>query len=692
MKRKILIILLILLSLLTSCKSKCGKNKQVQNINIGNDDTSYGTSIDELNLYNGHFEEDIVDIQINCVSGTNNAYTINNNTITFSNISEDTVYEISGKLSGNIIIDIDDNYKFDLELKGLSIVSRNTNPIIILGGNEVAIVAKKDYNNYIYDQREQIDENDETLYSGAIYSLSDLEIGGKGNLILVSENNNGIHTKDDLQVKNLTMTVVCIDNALKGNDSVEIESGNLTLISTKGDAIKTSNSSISEKGNQKGTVSIIGGTHNIYAACDGIDAAYDVLIDNNTTINIYTDKYSNYSDVVTDVSLNNNYICFTSDLYYYSIKYYNSDDDYKWVNANYYSNVFTGRSTYYYYSFEKNTEYDKLQFYIYESEEDLAQDENYLVTSDLFTINANYDTILLTNRGGYLTYSWTNYSSTSQQGSFGGMGGMQEGNSDKGTYSTKGIKAANQITINNGQINIKSYDDAIHANKDIELENGNTPLGRININGGTINIYSNDDGIHADGNLNITNGLINITNSYEGIEGLYINITGGNISVYSKDDGINSTTTAGSAIKINDGNLYIYCSGDGIDANSRSSYSGIEFAGGNVVIITTSGGNSAIDTEQGYKYTGGNVVAIMPKGGMSNEVTHCKDFSSIGKMTTMSLSANEYLIAKINNTKATIQIPTNISAYIIVLGDSSPSLSTKNSVNIDLDNDGVNWN
>ena len=38
---------------------------------------------------------------------------------------------------------------------------------------------------------------------------------------------------------------------------------------------------------------------------------------------------------------------------------------------------------------------------------------------------------------------------------------MGDGNSDKGEHSTKGIKAANEIVINAGTINIKAYDDGL---------------------------------------------------------------------------------------------------------------------------------------------------------------------------------------------------------------------------------------
>ena len=269
------------------------------------------------------------------------------------------------------------------------------------------------------------------------------------------------------------------------------------------------------------------------------------------------------------------------------------------------------------------------------------------------------------------------------------MGG---GNTDKGEYSTKGIKAANEIVINNGTVNIKSYDDAIHANNDTTLENGATPLGNVTVNGGNITAYSNDDGLHADGTLNIKAGTVSVTNSYEGVEGTTVNISGGYVSVTAKDDGINATTTTGVAIAISGGTVYIYCTGDGIDSNSRTSYQGIVFSGGNTVVISNSSGNSAIDSEQGYAYEGGAVIAIMPRGGMSSEATHCQNFSSVGKSTQTSLSSGSYLVVGIGNQTATVKMPASINALVITLGDSSPSITTESSVSVELDGNGVAWN
>jgi hypothetical protein len=705
MKIRLTATFLCLLLLLTGCNKKDDQNHDLGN---SEDNQSFGSSFDDLGAYGGYFEGESTDITITCLSGTQNAYKIEGTTLTFTEIGEESIYSISGNFKGNIVIDVGDDYKFDLEMHGFSLVSNTTNPIMILSGDEISIKAKKDTKNYIYDMRPAIDSADETLYSGMIHSDVDLEISGKGSLTIVSENNNGIHSKDDLQVKNLTLLVACTDNALKGNDSVEITGGNTTLIASAGDGIKTSNSDISEKGNQRGTVTIAGGTHTIYAACDGIDAAYNAVIDDSTTVlNIYTDKYSNYSSEVTATSSSDYYIRCANNAYKYSVKYYNSDSDYTWVNATYHSSVQGGRSTYYYYTFPKNAAYSKMQFFIYSSDMEQSQDSEYLVVSDFLEPNTAYDTFALTSRGNQLTYSWTNYTINIQEDGFGGFGGpggpgrpggpggqggMNGGNTDKGDYSTKGIKAANEITINAGTINIKSYDDAIHANNDTALENGATPHGNIMVNGGNIILYSNDDVLHADGNLSVNAGTIRVTNSYEGMEGATVNISGGCISVNAKDDGVNATTTTGTAVAISGGTIYIYCNGDGIDSNSRTSYSGIVFSGGNTVVISNSNGNSAIDTEQGYAYKGGAVVAIMPRGGMSNEATHCQSFSSVGKSTQLSLTKNSFLVVEIGDSTATIKIPASMSALVLTLGDNSPNIDTKNSVSVNLDDNGVAWN
>lgn len=575
-------------------------------------------------------------LKISCSEGTNNCWSIDGQTLTFSGLTADTVCSISGSFNGQIVIDGGDDYKFELEMCGLTLYSGEQNPITILSGDKVTLSAKKETKNYIYDTREAVSDDDETAYSAAVYAKCDLELAGKGELTVISSNNNGIHTKDDLKVKNLTLSVTCEDNALKGNDSVSITGGILTLIAKSGDGIKTKNSDISSKGNQRGTVTISGGTVNIYAACDGIDAAYDADISDDAIVNIYTDSYSPYSEI----SAGNN----------------TGNENFPSGNDN----------------------------------SGFPSDGNPGMPADIGNSGTDGNGNGGGNFGGNSGFGGGSFGGNGSFGSNGGFGGgsfgggsfggggMNDGNSEKSDYSTKGIKADNEIHISGGTITVNSYDDAIHANGGDALENGETATGNILIGGGTLTLFTKDDGVHADGTLTVSGGKIEITGSYEGLEGTFVAVTGGDISIVSSDDGINATTTSGTGITFEGGTVYIYAGGDGIDSNSRTSYQGILFAGGNITVVSTSGGDSSIDTEQGYTYTGGTVLALCPSNGMGNEAVNCRNFSSIGTKTTLNLSQGQTVNVKVGgNTVASVTIPCRLSALAVYLGSANASFSAE---------------
>ncbi len=635
-------------------------------------------------------------VVITYISGTPNAYTVDNNIVTFGNITEESVYDISGTFHGNIVIDVGETQKLELQMSGFELYSHSACPISVLSGDKVTLSVKKSTENFIYDMREAVDATDTAAISASVYALCDLDVQGKGSLNVKSVNNNGIHTKDDLNVKNLALQVDCKDNALKGNDSVTVQSGNTVLIARQGDGIKTTNSDISSKGKQRGTVSITGGDVLIYAACDGIDSAYDVKIDESTatvTLQIFTDKYSKYSEEVTAVAESVYYVRYNSTAYSYSLKFYNDDTDAVWYN----SSTSTTVGNYHYFPITKPSGYAYVQLYIYNSSQQQGNSENYVACTESMAVNNNYDTIALQSRGNRLSYGWTNYTTNTNQGGFGqggfgggpgGMGGMNEGNPDKGDYSTKGIKADNAIAISAGAVTISSYDDAIHANNTTALSNGATPLGNVTVSGGSLTLRSNDDGIHADGKVSIGGGNVNVISSYEGVEGNTIEITDGNVSVISSDDGFNGTATSGTSIAISGGKLYIYAGGDGVDSNSTTSYSGIVISGGISIIIATGQSDSSIDTERGYKYSGGYVIGVSSSGGMGSEATNCSNFSSVGTSKTLSLQKDTYLV--ITNI-ATVKMPVSVNALIVCLGKTSASISSNTSTSYNLDANGVYW-
>ncbi len=633
---------------------------------------------------------------ITCESGTSGCYNIVEDdyggyTVTFGAVTEDSEYSITGTLNGNIVIDAGDDYEFTLSLSGFTLNAAYNTPVAVLSGDNVSLSAKKGTVNCISDTRDAVDDEDETQYGCAVYSAVDLKLKGKGTLTVTSDNNNGIHCKDDLDVKNLTLNVTCEDNALKGNDSVTITGGTITLISRTGDGIKTSNTELKTKDDgttkQQGIITINTDdsdlTLTIYAACDGIDASYDVVISGSPVINICTDKYSEYSEEVTETDSDMYLKSRLSSTYSYSLYYYNSSDtsQYVWVNPEY--STYSGN--YYVYTFESpSSSYNKLIVYVYGSSQSQGQDSSYAYKSSTLTVNTSYDCIVLSTSRGSVSVSWTSYSSSSSSssgwGGPGGMGGMQDGNSDKGTYSTKGIKADNSITISGGTVTIEAYDDAIHANSDTLIDYGSTTgygSGDVTISGGSVSVYSNDDGIHADGTLTISSGTVNVTGSYEGIEGSTITISGGEVYTRSSDDGINASGT----ITLSGGYVFVYAGGDGIDSNCTTSYQSILFSGATVAVVSTSSGNSAIDTDGGYTYTAGEVLIICPQG-MTSECMACKNYSSVGKNSTITVSSGNYLTVSVSGSSVmALKMPCSMSnAFVMYLGSSSASFGSSGSV------------
>ena len=119
--------------------------------------------------------------------------------------------------------------------------------------------------------------------------------------------------------------------------------------------------------------------------------------------------------------------------------------------------------------------------------------------------------------------------------------GSSATNFDKDLYSAKGIKVSTNETtdismlISGGTFNLNTADDSLHSD------------GNLTITGGTFIISSGDDAVHADqylilGKNGDNNNLIklNISKSYEGLEGAQVYIYSGTYRVIASDDGINA--------------------------------------------------------------------------------------------------------------------------------------------------------
>lgn len=538
-------------------------------------------------------------------------------------------YTLTGKLeNGRIYINATEDDEIILNLNGVS-MSSNKGAIIYANlASKVEISAKADTYNELYDDR--ISSTDDS--TAPIYALCDLKLKGKGSLLIDSIYNNGIHSKDDLEIKNLTLKVEAPNNALKGNDSVTIESGNVIAISTGSDGIKTNNSDLSSKGNQRGTVSILGGTVDIYACEDGIDSAYNVDINGSeATVNIYTSLYSEYSS--------SHYVSAGTDIYLrlssysssdrYAAYYYNTDGTYEWVDLSYSGtqSVSSGNSnrpggsstkTYYLYKGQAPTGYSNVKIYKFSSSQTENSTTDYTASTSGGSVNTSMNMYAVTSTSGTtLSGDWTMYSTSSSD------------------YSAKGIKADNEINVIAGTVVISSSDDAFHANYGAVLENGETGLGNINITGGAIQVVSGDDGMHADNTLTISSGYVNIKNSHEGLEANQIKIAGGETYVSGTDDGVNAGKSMNQTplIEVSGGILDVIVSNgdtDGIDSNGN-----YKQTGGFVITrnptTDTSGNMGALDIDGTFTMTGGTFVALGPVSAVPSNYNYVR-YGSTGGM------------------------------------------------------------
>ena len=266
MKKKLLLPL-SLLALLTL--AGCAKSGTTTDENYGNDyDYNQPIIIDDPTDID--VEENTGDFVLVTSDG---AYTQSGNTYTLTKAG---TYTASGNLVGQILVQAGDEDEVVLELDGLSISNSNDSPIKAVSGGKLEISAKKDTGNTVTDSRKAKTTEVATQGEGAISADIDLKLKGTGTLVVTGNYNNGVHTSKDLTIQKLTLKSTGYNNALKGKDSVTINSGLVQAYALTGNGIKTDSSDVSSKGNQRGTITFNGGTVYVDSLHDAVDASYNI--------------------------------------------------------------------------------------------------------------------------------------------------------------------------------------------------------------------------------------------------------------------------------------------------------------------------------------------------------------------------------------------------------------------------------
>ncbi|MBD5480664.1 MAG: carbohydrate-binding domain-containing protein [Lachnospiraceae bacterium] len=194
-------------------------------------------------------------------------------------IFADGVYEVSGVLSdGRIVIDAPDKAIVELVLSGVDISNSRNAAVYCKNCDEFIITLAENTQNFLSDAKNYIyDDDAKQEPDAAIFSKTDLNIGGSGWLTINANFNHGISSKDDLVIEGGGFTVTSVVDAIRGKDSLVILDGKFEL-DAGGDGLQAS----SNDGAEFGYVQIMGGEYTINACGDAIQAETVLTISGGT--------------------------------------------------------------------------------------------------------------------------------------------------------------------------------------------------------------------------------------------------------------------------------------------------------------------------------------------------------------------------------------------------------------------------
>ncbi|MCQ2514042.1 MAG: carbohydrate-binding domain-containing protein [Ruminococcus sp.] len=471
-------------------------------------------------------------------------------------INAEGTYIISGNCKdGSIVVNAGDKDKVQIVLKELSLSSKES-PLIIQNADKVFITLADDTENTLSDGSAYEAEVEGSTVDSAIFSKSDLTINGNGTLNVNGNYKHSIVSKDDLIITSGTINAKSVTSAIDGKDCLKVKNAEIN-INSNGDGIRSTNT---EETDKRGFLYIENGRFNFECANDAIQAVSLLRIDDGE----------------------------------FEIK--------------------TGGG----------------------SENAPEHTEN-----NMF------------GRGGFSPEQYTDDTDTES------AKGIKSGNTIKiygGTYninsSDDAIHSNDNVEIYNGDFKISTGDDGVHSDNTLKIDNGTIKInesyegieaGEITIDGGNIDLKSTDDGFNAAGGANNTNN----NDFFNANSSNLLLINGGYIYVDAQGDGFDSN----GKIQIAGGTVLVNGSSDNNNA-AVDCDSSAEITGGVIVALGSSGmasqlegnGQGAITTSIDSQTEGTSVALTDNDGNIIASLKSKRSFNCVNVSSPKISTGNNYKV------------------------------------------------
>ena len=452
-------------------------------------------------------------------------------------VNADNVGEITYSLSGSSTdgdFCLAGSYKSTVELCGLALTNPNGAAIDIQNGKRVNISVKTDTENTLTD-------GTGTEQKACLVVKGHAEFKGKGTLNVYGNTAHGIKTGDYMSVKNCTINVLsAVKDGIQSDEYFLMESGEVNVSGTGDDGLQaeidgTESTGMTEdhEDEDSGNIYIVDGKLNISVtakAAKGIKADGDISVSGGKVIvttsgNGTWDSDDLETKAAAGMSCDGNMTLSGGDITLTS-----TGSGGKGAKCDGNLTISGGKLTV------------ETSGGLYYSNKGSSENHNYTGNTD--NLNSSY------------------YSSPKGIKA-GGSVDINGGNINVTTTgrNAEGIESKAVMTISDGTVNVKAYDDALNSKSHMYLK------------GGTVTaVATNNDGIDSNGNIYISGGTIIACGSsapecgIDAAEQYHLYITGGNVlGIGGGNNAVTATTgsqcvltaqgsvNGGSTISVNDG-------------------------------------------------------------------------------------------------------------------------------------------